>query len=184
MLKFKAIRSDSIVINLINDDNYNSVLNMFSGFEDSNYMLLEIEKSFRPMYDKSGRRTKYGFYTLFNDELAGLSLLGISSWQHLRGYTGADTLSHLRGEGVAPSSKPLLFYLAFDMLGLNRVETGCFISNIASRKSIEKTAGLKFEGILREYAINSKGQFEDEYRYAILKSDWLKIRQNYNIKVI
>ena len=91
---------------------------------------------------------------IFDGELAGLSLLGIDDWKQSRGYTGADTLAHMRGKGVAPRSKPHLFYLAFEILGLNRLETGCFVSNLASKKSIEKTAGFQFEGIKRESGLN------------------------------
>ncbi len=184
MNKFKAIQSDAVILTLINDDNIAAVRQMLQKFPDAEYMLAELEKSYRPRYDESGRRTKYGFYAHFEEELAGMTLLGICSWKNCRGYTGADILTHMRGKGIAPSAKPLLFYLAFEFLGLNRVETGCFVSNISSKKSIEKTPGFRPEGIVREFALNSRGEFEDEYRFAIIKKDWLKIRQNYNIRIV
>lgn len=184
MEEFKALKCDSILLTLINDDNFESIREMLKGYPDFDYFLSELEKSYQPRFDESGHRIKFGFYTHFNGALAGLSLLGIDSWKNLRGYTGADTLNHMRGKGVAPKSKPPLFYLAFEILGLNRVETGCFVSNIASKKSIEKTPGFQMEGILREYTLKSDGVFEDEYRFAILKKDWLKIRQNYNVHII
>lgn len=170
----KAIHSDSITLYPINEDNAAEVRAMFEGFADSDYMLSEIEESYLPEFDKTGRRTKYGFYSLLNEELAGLSLLGVDCWKNSRGYTGADTLIHMRGKGVAPRSKPHLFYLAFEILKLNRLETGCFVSNIASKKSIEKTAGFQFEGTTRQSGLNDDGEFEDEYRYAILRQDWVK----------
>ncbi len=88
------------------------------------------------------------------------------------------------GKGVAPRSKPHLFYLAFEILGLNRIETGCFVSNIASKKSIEKTAGFEFEGTTRQSGLNDNGEFEDEYRYAILRQDWVKLYDKTRIDVI
>src|ERR1700730_6172924 len=106
---------------------------------------------------------------MLGNDLAGLSLLGISSWEHRRGYTGADTLMHMRGRGVAPGSKPDLFYLGFVVLELNRIETDCSPSNVASRRSIEKTTGFVFEGILRENVRTPSGTFEDDLRYAILR---------------
>ncbi len=173
MEKFSALTDGSITLHLIEEDNLPKAYNMFAGFPDSEYMLGELERSCKPKYDKQGRRTKFGFYSLLENELAGLSVLGISSWENLRGYTGADTLIHMRGQGIAPGSKPHLFYLAFKILGLNRVETGCVVSNISSKKSIEKIKGLKFEGVLRQFTRNSEGIFEDEYRYSILKDEWL-----------
>ncbi len=136
-----------------------------------------------PRYADGGR-TKYGFYARLDGELAGLSLLGVSDWQVRRGYSGADTLLHMRGRGVAPRSKPHLFYLAFGLLGLNRVETGCLASNVAARWSIEKTAGFQFEGVLREYGVNAQGEFEDECRYAILRRDWLGLYDKAQVEVI
>jgi ribosomal-protein-serine acetyltransferase len=180
---FKALQADSIILHLINEENLADVRSMFQGFRDSDYLLGELEKSYVPQY-REGERTKYGFYALLDNQLAGLSLLGVSSWKDRRGYTGADTLAHMRGRGVAPRSKPHLFYLAFEMLGLNRVETGCFVSNLASKRSIEKTTGFQFEGVLREYGLNEQGEFEDEYRYAILRRDWLSLYDKSRIEVI
>ncbi len=121
---FKALSSDSITLHLIDEENLPDVCSMFRGLPDSGYMLRELEESYRPWFEE-GARVKYGFYSTLGGELAGLSLLGISSRKDRRGYTGADTLSHMRGRGVAPRSKPHLFYLALEVLGLNRVETGC-----------------------------------------------------------
>src|SRR6185503_9172744 len=180
---FKALHADSITLHLINEENLADVRSMFQGFPDSDYMLKELEQSYVPRFQE-GERTKYGFYSMLENQLAGLSLLGISSGKDRRGYTGADTLLHMRGRGVAPRSKPHLFYLAFEILGLNRVETGCFVSNLASRRSIEKTAGFQLDGVLREHGLNSQGEFEDEYRYAILRRDWLKLYDKSQVEVI
>jgi RimJ/RimL family protein N-acetyltransferase len=182
--EFNALSADSILLTLINEDNLAEAREMFSGFPDSEYMLGELERSYIPRYDEQGRRTKYGFYIHYNDQLAGLTMLGIDNWQHRRAYTGADILSHRRGRGITPLCKPLLFYLAFEILDMNRVETGCFVSNTASKRSIEKTPGFKLEGILREYCRNEKGGFEDEYRYSILKKEWAKLYDTKSIKII
>jgi RimJ/RimL family protein N-acetyltransferase len=180
----KALRFDSIELVLIDEENAAAARSMFEGFPDSDYMLSEINESYLPEFDESQRRTKYGFYSLLNGELAGLSLLGIDCWKTSRGYTGADTLIHMRGRGVAPRSKPHLFYLAFELLGLNRLETGCFVSNAASKKSIEKTAGFQFEGIRRESGVNDDGEFEDELFYGILRRDWLGLYDKTQIEVV
>ena len=183
MNMFKALSSDSITLYLIDEENLPEVCSMFQGFPDSGYMLKELEESYRPEFE-DGARVKYGFYSTLGGELAGLSLLGVGSRKDRRGYTGADTLSHMRGRGVAPRSKPHLFYLAFEVLGLNRVETGCYVSNTSSRRSIEKTAGFELEGVMREYGLNPRGGFEDEYRYAILRRDWLKLYDKSRVELI
>jgi hypothetical protein len=58
--------------------------------------------------------------------LSGTSLQDVGDWKTLTGSTGADTFPHMRGKGVGRRSKPHLFYLAFEILGFNRVENGVF----------------------------------------------------------
>lgn len=180
---FKAIYSDSITLSFITDENFSEVRSMFKGFPDSGYMLAEFDESYLPKVE-NGKSVRYSFYVMLENELAGLTLLDVNSWETLTGSTGADILMQMRGKGVAPRSKPHLFYLAFEILGLNRVETGCFVSNIASKNSIEKTAGFQFEGTTRQSGLNDSGELEDEYRYAILRQDWLSLYDKARIQVI
>jgi ribosomal-protein-serine acetyltransferase len=180
---FKALQADAITLYLINEDNLDHVYTLFQGFPDSKVMVQEIADNYLPEFEK-GQRTKYGFYAMLGNELAGLSLLGIDSFKERKGYTGADTLLHMRGRGVAPRSKPHLFYLAFALLELNRVATGCLVSNLASKRSIEKTVGFQFEGVSRESGLNAQGELEDEYLYAILRRDWLQYYDKTQVKVL
>ena len=172
---FSALRCGALTLHRIREENLPRVREVFSGFPDSPYMLAELETNYLPEYDEQRRQTVFGFYATIGNVLAGASLLGISSWTEARGFTGADTFVHMRGRGVAPASKPALYHLGFALLGLNRIETGCFASNVASRRSMEKTPGLRYEGTLRQYARNAAGVFEDEHRFAILRSDWVTL---------
>lgn len=180
---FKALYSDSITLHLIEEGNLAEVRAMFRGFSDSGEMLEELDESYLPKYE-GGKRMRCGFYSMLENDLAGLSLLDVNDWKTLTGSTGADTLLHMRGKGVAPRSKPHLFYLAFEILGLNRIETGCFVSNMASKRSIEKTIGFQYEGTTRQSGLNDSGEFEDEHRYAILRQDWLKHYDKNRVEVI
>lgn len=180
----KTLYSDSITLHLIDDDNTADVCLLFQGYPDSRDMLQELLQNYLPQYE-NGKRTNYGFYVLLGDTLAGMTLLNIDSWPDGRnGSTGADMFAHMRGRGITPRAKPHLFYLAFELLGLNRVATGCLVSNESSKRSIEKTAGFQFEGLSRESGMNEQGEFEDEYNYAILKRDWLRLYDAAQIQVI
>lgn len=171
-LTFGAIAAGRIVLYRITEQNADFVRSWLHQQTEDAEILEEFEASYLPEYDPQGRQTDYGFYATLDGELAGLSLLQVDSWHDARGCTGADTLPHMRGRGVAPGSKPHLFYVGFALLGLNRIETGCFVSNTSSKRSLEKTPGLQLEGLLRGYGRNSRGQFEDEYRYSILRGEW------------
>lgn len=191
MKNFRALYSDFITLHLITEENLAEVCERFQGYTDSEEMIAEINENYLPRYEplsangeKTGKRTRYGFYAMLENKLAGLSLLDIHDWQTLTGSTGADTLVSMRGKGVAPRSKPHLFYVAFELLGLHRIETGCFVSNTASKKSIEKTIGFQYEGLSRKSGVNDDGEYEDEYRYAILREDWMKLYDKNKIEVI
>jgi ribosomal-protein-serine acetyltransferase len=145
-LRFNALRCGLITLWRITEANFAHVQALFSGYPDSAYMLGELLDSYRPSYDQDGRQNLYGFYATLEGVLSGGSLLGVSSWMDGRGYTGADTFLHMRGRGVAPGSKPHLFYLGFGLLGLNRIETGCLART--------RPPGVRSR---RRLAFNSKG---------------------------
>jgi ribosomal-protein-serine acetyltransferase len=180
---FRALQSDGITLHLIDEDNLAEIATLFQGHPDSREMLDELFRSYLPTYHQ-GRRTNFGFYSLLGNELAGMTLLTVDSWEERSGSTGADVFRHMRGRGVTPRSKPHLFYLAFELLGLNRVATGCRVLNTSSQRSIEKTAGFQFEGIMRESGMNDAGEFEDERLYAILRRDWEQLYDPAAVRVI
>ena len=183
-LAFQALRCGALTLHRIHEGNLEQVRGLFAAQPDAGYLLTELQANYRPEYDEERRQTLFGFYSTLGGELAGASLLGVSSWMEARGYTGADTFMHMRGLGVAPASKPALYHLGFGLLGLNRIETGCFASNGASRRSLEKTPGLVYEGTLRQYARNAAGVFEDEHRFAILRSDWIALYRDAEVEVV
>lgn len=182
---FSALRHGGITLHLISLDNMPSLLEQVAALGEPAYFDNELSQHYIPKYDGEGRRTKWGFYAERDGELSGFSLLGVSSWGDKRGYTGADTLPHKRGQALAPQSKPHLFFLGFHLLGLNRIETGCFARNTSSRRSIEKTPGFVFEGTLRQYAWDDVTErFEDELRYSILREDWERLYDAGTVEVI
>lgn len=181
---FTGLRSGSLSIHLIESSNAERLAGLLQGQDDSEYMLHELRRSYLPRFDDAGQRTKFGFRVERDSLTVGLCLLGVSSWEHRRGYTGADTIRSFRGQGIAPGCKPMLFYLAFEMLHLHRVETGCLRSNESSRRSIEKTKGFEFEGVLRDYNRTASGEFEDDLRWSILEDDYRRLYDRTAIEVV
>jgi len=108
----------------------------------------------------------------------------VADWEVLAGSLGADVFEHMRGRGVPPGSKPHLFFLAFELLGLNRVATGHTVSNVASQRSQAKTLGLVYEGRRRGSGRSAQGELEDELLYAILRRDWQQLYDPRGIVVL
>ncbi len=179
----KSLRAGEIELHRISLENLAKVRAMFENEPDSEELLEELDESYLPKFDDENRLTMYGFYILKAGKLAGLSLLEVDTWADARGNTGADVLPHMRGQGIAPAAKVHLFFLGFELLGLNRIDTGHIVSNLASQRSIEKTPGFVLEGKLREYERNSQGQFEDVLYYGILRRDWLQLYKDFVVEV-
>lgn len=146
-------------------------------------LLSHLNKNYMPA-PNTGKLTNFGFAIELEGRFVGLTLLCVSSWVNGHGFTTTNIAEPNWGYGVAPRTKPHLFYLGFEIIGLNRIEAGCGVSNRASKRSIEKTRGFVLEGRLREYVRGSDGRFEDEDRYAILRSDWAKMYDASSISVV
>lgn len=174
-LNFGAIRVGRVVAYLITNENADFMRSLLRAQPEIDEVLAEFEACYLPRFDTEGRQNRFGFLATLDGIPAGLSMLVVECWENARGYTGADAIPHMRGKGVTPGTKPHLYYLGFELLGLNRIYTGTTASNHSSRRSMEKTPGLVLEGVKREYSRNAQGAFEDEYLYAILKGDWLSL---------
>lgn len=66
----------------------------------------------------------------------------------------------------------------FGVLKLHRIEAGCAVDNIASIKVLEK-AGMTKEGMKRK-KLPIRGKWKDNYFFAILEEDFLKIKNKKN----
>lgn len=74
-------------------------------------------------------------------------------------------------KGYTTEALAKLLEFAFKDLGLHRIEAGCAVENIASVKVLEK-AGMIREGIKRK-KLPIRGEWKDNYFYAILDEDFL-----------
>lgn len=72
-------------------------------------------------------------------------------------------------KGITTEAVAGLIKTIFEQTLINRIEALAMIANPASSKVMEK-AGMKFEGVLREYAM-MKGRLETMNMYAIIRSD-------------
>lgn len=75
------------------------------------------------------------------------------------------------GRGFATEAVTELLAIAFDGVGVRRVEAGCFAQNTASRRVMEKV-GLRLEGVYRGESLHRDGTWRDGATYALLASEW------------
>src|SRR5699024_8443975 len=75
-----------------------------------------------------------------------------------------------QGRGLGTELAAALLDLAFDGLGVRRVEAACFAANLASRRVMEKI-GLRLEGVFRGESLHRSGRWLDGASYALLASE-------------
>lgn len=73
------------------------------------------------------------------------------------------------GKGFATETVNELLQFCFKNLGLHRVEAGCAVDNVASKRVMEK-AGMSLEGRKRQN-LPLKSGWSDNYEFAILDTD-------------
>lgn len=106
----------------------------------------------------------------FKGELAGVAgLVGQSDVYRLNAEIGYWIGEPFWGKGIASKAVNLLTSYGFEKLGLERIYSGIFDYNKASKRVLEK-CGFQFEGVF-ERAIIKNGQILDEFRYSKLKED-------------
>ena len=79
------------------------------------------------------------------------------------------------GQRYAQEITEEIFRFGFQDMELNRVEALCNITNLASKRVLDKL-GMTLEGVLRDY-IFEKGHFHTFYIYSLLKKEWENIKR-------
>lgn len=77
------------------------------------------------------------------------------------------TDSRFTNKGYMTEALQAVIHFALETMSVNRIQGGCAIENIASKRVMEK-CGLSFEGTLKKYIKLSDG-YHDMYMFAITK---------------
>ena len=77
-------------------------------------------------------------------------------------------------QGYGTKATKLVLKFAFQELNLNRVELSVFGNNWRAIRVYQKV-GFVNEGCLRQAAYRN-GQYQDEYRFAILREEWNRMK--------
>jgi RimJ/RimL family protein N-acetyltransferase len=105
-------------------------------------------------------------------------VLGVVSWRAV-GYGGTfgcaawnidiELVTDARGRGVGTTAQRLLVEHLFATTGLDRVEAGTDVDNVAERRALEK-AGFRPDGVVRGAQVRG-GRRRDVVLYGILRTD-------------
>jgi RimJ/RimL family protein N-acetyltransferase len=107
--------------------------------------------------------------------LVGDCALKVDEDEPYRAEIGFTLSREYQGKGFASEAVSLLLDYAFDILGLHRVVAKADCRNAPSVALLERV-GMRREGHFIEN-VWFKGEWADEYLYAVLKDEWLRKRQ-------
>lgn len=86
----------------------------------------------------------------------------------------------VHGRGYGTEFAAALLDIAFDGLGVRRVEAACFAPNRASARIMEKI-GMRREGYYREESLHRSGRWVDAISCAMLASEHAEARSRGNV---
>ena len=98
----------------------------------------------------------------------------VDGQEHYRAEIGYTLARDHQGQGFASEAVSRLLDYAFDVLGLHRVIAIADCRNKPSWVLLERVV-LRREGHFLE-GVWFKGEWSDEYLYAVLKDEWLRKR--------
>ncbi|MHB0897663.1 MAG: GNAT family N-acetyltransferase [Spirochaetales bacterium] len=115
------------------------------------------------------------FIILKNDKVIGE--VAISYWDHNneKNAIGYAVSPEYQKNGYAYEAVTAIVKYMFETMNRNRIQAGTDYNNEASIALLKKL-GFKEEGHFRQ-AEYKNGEWRDSYLFALLKEDWLKIKE-------
>lgn len=116
-------------------------------------------------------RKKFVFVIENNEkEFIGLTGVNIGRPSYRNAEIWFKLHSKYWNQGFATEAIKRILYFSFVDLQLHRIEAGCAVENIASRRVLEKV-GMTKEGLCRKI-LPIRGQWIDNFEFAILDTDY------------
>jgi RimJ/RimL family protein N-acetyltransferase len=131
------------------------------------------EESVRQMTTETvlaGDGDSLAFAVVFGGTVIGQVDLVVLSVEHRQGEVGYIFHPDYHGRGLATEATGELLRLGFEELGLHRIVAVCNARNAASARLMERLGMRREAHFLGSRKV--KGEFRDEYVYAILRDEW------------
>ncbi len=174
------LQTERLTIREINHSDLNAIHELLSLPETDFYNALGLPESIETTqgyvenwidHQKKNPRTLYAFTIEKKEPKQFLGLIALTLGKPK--YRNAEVWFKIHVEqwrqGFATEAFQCIINFGFHELGLHRIEAGCAVENLASRKVIEK-AGLTLEGTNRKLLPHGDGWL-DCNSYAILEED-------------
>ena len=125
--------------------------------------------------DTPEKRSELTFVIHLNGKFVGIIGFKDTDKANKKTEIGYWLSEEYQKRGIVTQSVKRLMELAFEELGINRIQIKCATGNIPS-KNIPQRLGFSLEGIERDGELLSDGVFTDLEVYSILKNDFRKLK--------
>lgn len=174
------IESDRLILQEILLEDSENVHELYSSPEVDEYNTLGIPKDInatkeliQPLIDSktSNPRTSYNWKIVLKEtgEFIGMTGMSLSNNRFKLGEIYYELLPKHWGNGYATETAKALIRHGFDSFNLHKIEAGVATENVKSIKVLEKL-GMIREG-LRRKILPIRGEWKDNYHYAIVEDD-------------
>ena len=135
------------------------------------YFTLAAQRRVLEQVTAGATRIDFGVFVNATDELVGrVQLSGIAPAPFESAYLGYSVSEGHNGRGYATEAVRQTLEIAFEELGLHRVQAAVMPINPASIRVLEKT-GFREEGLALRY-LQINGVWEDHKLFAITAEEW------------
>ena len=131
-----------------------------------------VERFIRWTYDerKAGKYLCYGIFSRANNTLAGMFELRRLQPDFFRAEAGFFVAPDFWGTGVFIDAAHQMMALAFDRLGVHRIEVRVAVDNDRGNAAMQKLAADR-EGVLRDAFVRD-GQYVDQVMWSLRRRPW------------
>lgn len=119
--------------------------------------------------------SEYNWAIVYNDIVIGNIAVVLQDNECYACHLGWQIDVPYWNKGIMTEAAGAVVDYLFDKVGYDRIASGHDTRNIASGRVMEKI-GMKLEGTFRRYCYQKDGSIGDKNYWAILKSDWKKMK--------
>ncbi|MEX2304137.1 MAG: GNAT family N-acetyltransferase [Bryobacterales bacterium] len=182
--KMPTLSTERLVLRNLREQDVEMVFEVFRDPDVMRYWssppmtgIAEAEALIRQIHDlfRAGTLFQWGIASRSSDAILGTCTLFHLDLTHRRGEIGFALGKQHWGQGIASEAVARLIALAFEELGLHRIEADVDPRNEGSLRLLERQ-GFQREGLLRErYQVG--GEIQDAVFLGLLRPEWKGVQR-------
>ncbi|MBW6534363.1 MAG: GNAT family N-acetyltransferase [Mariniphaga sp.] len=170
-LRLEAIKLNQAEVIFEAIDRDREYLKEWLPFIEETQQVAQTEEFIKSIVSQCGKKKDEVFTIWYNQDFAGLIGFKDTDWINRKTELGYWLTEKMQGKGIATACVKKMIKIAFNKLGMNRIQIKVACKNEKS-SAIPKRLGFQYEGTEREGEFH-RGKYLDLQVYSFVKSDYL-----------